>query len=255
MPKIAGSAPHYRPAVKSAEYHDNRVPNAAIMGCRMEKFSSTESGKITRSCGPDCTCIDNKGMSMKAKTILFFIIIVFAGAVLTNSIIRKARRSQAPANGTYASAICANAGQSIKKESLPSADSQKTGISITKLPSLSFLDDLAKVYDGAFILLLKDEPEKNRLMTNEVNGAMNAIGLQGVRMCAFQLEGGTQDFNMINSQLPAPSVLVIMKGKGMRGVAGGDIAQPKLLQACLAAMLPPGCGPGSCRAGSSSCTK
>ena len=37
---------HYRLTEKPAECHDNGVPDAAIIGCRMKKFSGAESGKI-----------------------------------------------------------------------------------------------------------------------------------------------------------------------------------------------------------------
>jgi hypothetical protein len=37
---------HYRQTEKTAECHDYGVPDAAIIGCRMKKFSGAESGKI-----------------------------------------------------------------------------------------------------------------------------------------------------------------------------------------------------------------
>ena len=73
--------------------------------------------------------------------------------------------------------------------------------------------------------------------------AANAIATQGMRMGVFQLASGTPDFELINSQLPSPGVLVVVKGRGMRGVAGKNITKTNLLQACVAAMQPSSCCP------------
>jgi hypothetical protein len=103
--------------------------------------------------------------------------------------------------------------------------------------------------------LIKNEAEKTPAMTNEIKNAINAIAVQGVRIGAFQLAAETREFEMFSSQLQSPGVVIVMKGRGMRGVSGGDITQTKLLQACVAAMLPSGCGPGSCKSGSAACKK
>ena len=156
-------------------------------------------------------------------------------------------------NADYASALASNAPQPIKKDTLSGNNGEKSISFFIPLPSLSSLDTIARGYDGVFILLSRNEAEKTSAMTKEINDAINAIGVQGVRMGAFQLAPATPDFKLLNAQLPSPGVVVIMKGKGMRGVAGNDITQTKLLQACIAAMVPSGCGPGACRTGSAAC--
>ncbi len=187
------------------------------------------------------------------KAILFCVIVVCAGAVLAKSIIRKSHKAQEPAKANYAATLSSNSSPIIKKDSLSSITTEKPAESFIPLPSLSALDQLAAGYDGVFVLLIKKEAEKTEAMIKEVKDAINAIAVQGVRMGAFQLNSGAQEFSMLTAQLPPPGVLVIMKGRGIRGVTGNDINQPKLLQACIAAMLPSGCGPGSCRSGSSAC--
>lgn len=206
-------------------------------------------------CDPKCSCNEKKGMSARTKMILFSIIILCAGAVLANSIIRKSRQPQEPAKASFASALASNSSMSIKKDSLSGQKTEKTGESFIPLPSLLSLDTLAYAFDGVFILLLKNESEKTQSMIKEIKDAINAIAVHGVRIGAFQLAGGTQDFTSLNAQLPSPGVVVVMKGKGMRGVSGNDITQTKLLQACVAAMLPSGCGPGACKTGSAGCAR
>jgi flagellar basal body-associated protein FliL len=200
-----------------------------------------------QSCGPECSCNKKKGLSANTKMILFIIIIVCAGAVLANSIIRRAHQTKEPAKSDYASALADNQSPIIKKDSLSEITAKEPGESFIPLPSLSALDQLAAAYDGVFILLIKNETEKTQSMTKEIKDAINAIAGQGLRMGAFQLAGETPEFAMLNAQLPSPGVVVIIKGKGMRGVSGNDITQNKLLQACFAAMLPSGCGPGACK--------
>ena len=48
---------------------------------------------------------------------------------------------------------------------------------------------------------------------------------------------------MFSAQLKPPGVVVILKGRGMRGVQGADITETKLLQAYMAAMQPTSCCP------------
>jgi hypothetical protein len=188
--------------------------------------------------------------------MIFFSIIIFcAGAVLANSLIRKSRQPQMAAKADYASALASNCNSIVKKDSLTKVNTEQSSGAYIPLPSLASLDTVATGYDGVFILLIKSEAEKIPAMTKEIKDAINAIAVHGIRMGAFRLAAGTQEFDIFNAQLPSPGVVVIMKGRGMRGVSGGDITQTKLLQACVAAMLPSGCGPGACQSGSASCKK
>jgi hypothetical protein len=62
-------------------------------------------------------------------------------------------------------------------------------------------------------------------------------------MGAFQLNREAPDYTTITGQMTPPGVLVVVKGKGMRGVQGSDITETKLLQAYMAAMQPTSCCP------------
>lgn len=96
---------------------------------------------------------------------------------------------------------------------------------------------------GVFILVVKSDTEKTPAIAQEISYAANAIATQGMRMGVFQLASGTQDYEFINSQLPSPGVVVVIKGRGMRAVAGKNITKTNLLQACIAAMQPSSCCP------------
>jgi hypothetical protein len=76
---------------------------------------------------------------------------------------------------------------------------------------------------------------------NEIAASKNAITERGTRMGAFQLSSTAQDFAMLSAQLQPPGVVIIVKGRGMKGVSGADINQTKLLQAFMGAMQPTSC--------------
>jgi hypothetical protein len=178
-------------------------------------------------------------------------IIIVAGAVLGNSLIRKSRSAAPLPKPGYSAALSlknnataslSGAQQSPASETKPAVEN----ISFTPLASLASLDTVARDLDGVFILLVNSETEKTPAMLQEIAAATNTIASHGMHMAAFQLNRKAPDFAAITSQLPAPGVLVIVKGRGMRGVQGSDITETKLLQAWLAATQPSGC----CQAGS-----
>jgi hypothetical protein len=80
-------------------------------------------------------------------------------------------------------------------------------------------------------------------MINEIASSKSMIASRGPRISTFQLDKESPDFANIKAQLPPPCVLVLAKGRGMRGVKGNDIVQSKLLQAWVGAMQPSSCCP------------
>jgi hypothetical protein len=111
------------------------------------------------------------------------------------------------------------------------------------LATLSDLNTVAMNVDGVFILLLKSDSEQTTSMVKEIADATKTIEAHSVRMGLFQLASTSPDFSAMSAQLKTPSVIVVIKGKGMRGVQGSEIVQTKLLQAYMAAMQPTSCCP------------
>jgi len=185
---------------------------------------------------------------MKSKTILLTIIIVAAGAALGSSLIRKSRSAAATPKPGYSAALSvkndttallSGTQKSPASEIKPAAGSS----TFSPLAALASLDTVAREVDGVFILLVNSEADKTPAILKEITAAKNTLASRGTRTGVFQLEKAAPDFAMITSQMPAPGVLVIVKGKGMRGVAGSDIVETKLLQAWIAAQQPSGCCP------------
>lgn len=196
-----------------------------------------------QECGPDCACKTEKGLSRRTKIILLTVIIICAGAVLSSSIVRKSRNANTPAASSYASALSLKSAVPAKKDLTSGAGDTGKAISFALLPSLASLDTLAANFDGVFILMVKDEAEKTKAITQEIGNAAATITAKGMRMGAFQLAVGSPEFESLSTQVPSPGVIVVVKGHGMRAVAGNNITRTNLLQACIAAMQPSGCCP------------
>jgi len=198
----------------------------------------------SQQCGPDCACKDEKGLSKRTKLILLAVIILCAGAVLASAIVRKSHQAQAPTSSSYASALSLKSSAApLKADSTSGAQDTGKAITFAMLPSFASLDTLAANFDGVFILMVKSEAEKTKAITQEIGYAATAITAKGVRMGAFQLAAGTPEFASLSTQVPSPGVIVVVKGHGMRAVAGNNITRTNLLQACIAAMQPSGCCP------------
>jgi hypothetical protein len=193
------------------------------------------------SCGPDCSCNTKRGMALPVKIVLLIAIVAVAGAVLSNSLNRKAAQ-KAPAESGAAYAVKASSSQ-VKTDSSHSSAADSLPVVFQPLASISALNEAAQDVDGVFILLVGSDTEKTPGIAREVTAAKKAIFARGTRMGTFQLAGGSPDFAPLAGQLKLPGVVVIMKGRGMRGVSGADINETKLLQACLAAMQPTSCCP------------
>jgi hypothetical protein len=202
----------------------------------------------SQPCGPDCTCNATKGLSMKSRTIFLTIIIVAAGAALSSSLIRKSRSAVPATKSGYsdvlpldnnAAALLSGARQGTVSETKPAGEN----ISFTPLSSLASLDTVAQNVDGVFILLVNSDADRTPAMQKEIAAATNTLASRGTRAGVYQLAQTTPDFVPITTQMPAPGVLVIVKGRGMRGVQGSDITETKLLQAWIAAMQPTSCCP------------
>ncbi len=211
-------------------------------------MDNNEQKPTAQPCGPECACNSKKGLSKRSKAILLGIIIIVAGAVLGSSLLRKSRSVAATPQSGYSAVVSKKddtAASFPVTQKSPVGETKPTmeNISFAPLASLASLDTVARDLDGVFILLVNSETEKIPAMLQEIAAATNTIASHGMHMAAFQLNRKAPDFAAITSQLPAPGVLVIVKGRGMRGVQGSDITETKLLQAWLAATQPSGCCP------------
>jgi hypothetical protein len=209
-------------------------------------MDSNKENTNSTACGPDCSCTTKKGLSLQTKIVLLVAILAIAGAVLANSLVNKSKTT-AEANTSTGYAMPASqpvaSSAVVPKDSSVSDKPDLQNVSFKPLASLSALNTDAMDVDGVFILLVKNEAEKTPGILKEVATAKNAIMTHGTRMGTFQLSSNSQDFAMLSAQLQPPGVVVMIKGRGMKGVQGADINQAKLLQAFMGAMQPTSCCP------------
>jgi len=208
-------------------------------------MDSNKENTNSPACGPDCSCSIKKGMPLRTKIILLFVIIAVAGTVLANSLINKSRKNAPtdPSTGYTVALSQPPTSPSLQKESSSSNTTESQNISFKPLASLSALNTEAMDVDGVFILLVKSDAEKTSAIFKEIAAAKNIITAHGTHMGTFQLSSDAQDFATLSAQLQPPGVVVMIKGRGMKGVQGADINQTKLLQAFMGAMQPTSCCP------------
>jgi hypothetical protein len=129
----------------------------------------------------------------------------------------------------------------MKKDTAGSIADDTQSVSFTPLASISALNDVAQDVDGVFILLVTNAVDKTPGLVKEVTAAKKNIGARGIRMGAFQLSADAPEFSVLSGQLKPPGIIVMVKGKNMRGVQGADINKTKLLQAFIAASQASSC--------------
>ena len=209
-------------------------------------MDSNKENPASASCGPECSCNAKRGMSLQVKIILFIGIVAVAGAVLASSLMKKSRTTgPVKTPNEYAVTASQLSASSVvtRKDSSVSNVADTQTVSFKSLSSLSALNTVAQDVDGVFILLVKSDTGKTPGIVKEITAAKKKITERGMRIGVFQLASDAPDFAMFSAQLKPPGVVVILKGRGMRGVQGADITETKLLQAYMAAMQPTSCCP------------
>jgi hypothetical protein len=210
-----------------------------------------------KSCASECAC-KKKTSGLSSRTRLFFliIIVVVAGAVLANSIKKKSVATDTATQSGYTvkapiapGTVPASQSSETKSTYTATAKAALQSGTFVRLAAFSSLDTLANGFDGIFVLLVNKEEEKTASVTSAIDSAIKAIGSRNIKIGLFQLAGTSPDFNDVATQMPPPCVLVLVKGKGMRGVRGNDISTSRLLQAYTGAMQPSGCCPSGSAGG------
>jgi len=210
-----------------------------------------------QACGGDCACNKKTGISARTRLLFLIMIVVVAGVVLANSIRKKSAVSVKPITTTYTAkkssasdTVAALPPSETKSSYTATAKAAIKSGAFVRLAAFSSLDSVANGFEGVFVLLVNKEEEKTSSVNSAIDSAVKAIGSRNIRMGSFQLAADSPDFKDISNQMPPPCVLVLVKGKGMRGVRGNEITTTKLLQAYTSAMQPSSCCPsggGSCR--------
>jgi hypothetical protein len=144
------------------------------------------------------------------------------------------------------------------KEAVQPIDEQKPAVKDEKivgvsLDSLASLNKVAMNQDAVFVFVpAKGIDLVSKETIDAIASAQKKIESTGAKVGLYTLQSSSPEYANIASQLTPPSMLVMSKGRGMGGVAGG-ITEDKILQAYVASSRAGGCGPSGCGPSSSGC--
>ena len=236
------------------------------------------------ACGPECGC-HAAGTSRRARWVLGAIVLLAALALAARAVLKGNGPSAQTSEAAFAAPLCAEktpapaAAPSLSPERDPSAAAATvqptapapSGTSATAAPgepkpgataaavgkpigAFAELNQFAVETNAVFVFLPAKPPEATPLPTAPMQAAAKTIEAQGQKVGLFTLKADSHDYQEITAQTPVPSVLVLVKGRGMSAVSG-EITETKLVQGFVAASNASSCGSGSggCGAASAGC--
>lgn len=221
----------------------------------------------TENCGPGCNCNKPSG-NRKAKTVVCIIVLIAVGGIFAYKA-KSAKQSPiettaafvttpacCPVNEADPAAMTAESGNGtvVSKEIIEQEPVFQTAANQNKvgefLDSLAALNSVAANQDAVFVFIpAKGADSVGNEITNAIASAEQKIKATGAILGLYTLQSSSPEYANIAAQLPAPSMLVLSKGRGMGAVTGG-ITEEKILQAYVASSQavcgPSGCGPSGC---------
>jgi len=202
-----------------------------------DKIAPTTS-QNQAGCASGCGsgCCSTSGIGKKRKIIICLAVAFAAAIVLAYGIMQKAEAQ---------SDLGQNALETANESN--QMDSSTWGKPIESLASLS---QEASQKDIVFLYLpIKGQGPDENIM-REIQSATGKAQSRGTMAAFFALDEGSEDYAQLTNQVPAPFVLVIVKGsypsavpvnisqEGGMGVVSGDISEENLLYAMVAASRP-----------------
>lgn len=196
------------------------------------------------SCEPGCTC-GAPGPSTRCKIIVCLVVGLAVAAVLARSFIKKAESEKAGAQQAFATALPVAQAESASpaSETAKAAEEEQKKSTLwgNPLDSLASLNDVAAEKDAVFVFVTTGKEESLQAARKEIESAASKITSRGTTMAAYILKKDTRDYAQVTSEIPAPCVLAMVKGRGMSVV--NDITEGNLIQALVMASRPSGCCP------------
>lgn len=205
-----------------------------------KEATTSSQAKNSAECGPGCNC-GASGLSMKGRVIICLAVALVAAIVLARGFMRKHETDGARGRGGFTTAL-----PSAKAEtSSPPNDPSKSSLWGKPLASLASLNQVATGKDAVFIFVPAKGQEQAPAIRKEIEAAASKAQSRGTTLSAYTLDETAPDYASVTRQTPAPCVLTMVKGLGMKAITG-EITEAKLLEALVTASRPSGCGGGSC---------
>ena len=229
------------------------------MSENQEQTNGQDQENVQPCCegGSCCPSGSSKG-SQRGKMIAFMLIVVAAGAVLANSLVRKSQAVADQSQTAFAAIETDNTDEKVAPTTMETtaaaepkkmdSDTQKTAPSLwkTELASLSSLNQVAADVDAVFVLLGSSSDRNSKGTAGEMKAALTKIQATGKRVSTFWLKDSSPEYASFSQQVTLPCVFAMVKGGGMSAVSD-EISETKLVQAFVTASRPAsGCGPSGC---------
>ena len=211
---------------------------------RLEPSSTPNPAEGSTECGPGCDC-GTTGLGTKGKVIICVVVALVAAVVLARGFMTKARGQAEQGQEAFSATMPTTSGEVgpplAEKATVTEEKHAKSSLLSEPLKSLVSLNTVAADKDAVFVYLAAkgQEQSQSAKIEKEFKTAIGKVQAGGTSLAVFTLTEDSQDYAKVTRQVPAPCVLAMVKGRGMRVVAGG-IAEGKLLQALVAASRPSG---------------
>ncbi len=197
------------------------------------------------TCGPGCSCNCGSGGTGKGSKWLISGIVVLAACAVTAAKISGAKEAAPQAQGFAMPAVAASA-------TAPATVSATDATWGSPLKGISELNVVATNTEAVFVVIPSDDALRTAAIQKEVAAASATISGRGTKTGKYLLSKDADDYKGVVAQLGAPSVLAMVKNRGMAVVADKDVTQDALLKAFVGASRPRsacgagGCGPSGC---------
>jgi hypothetical protein len=169
--------------------------------------------------------------------------VVLAACVVTATRISGAKEAGPKAQGFALPAVAARA-------AAPAAVADSAGWE-APLKMMDELNVVATNTEAVFLVIPSDDAARTAAIQREVSMASATLSEKGTKIGKYILGKDAEDYKAVVQQIGAPSVLALVKGKGMSIVADKDVSKDALLKAFVGASRPrSGCcagGAGKCK--------
>lgn len=196
--------------------------------------------KDVGSCGPGCSCsCGSRGIGKGGKWLISGAVVLAACAVVAARVAGEKEGAPKAEQGFALPAVAAPAAAATATPELAGWDAPLKG--------LAELNVVATNTEAVFVVIPADDAVRTAAIQKEVAAASATISGRGTKMGKYLLSKDAEDYKGVVAQLGAPSVLAMVKNRGMSVVADKEVTQDALLKAFVGASRPrTGCGAGGC---------
>jgi len=228
-----------------------------------DQISNQRKASDAQPCcdGGSCCPSGSGGSGKSWKMVIFILILLAAGAVVARSFLKQTESSTTQPKSSFATAQAQpdtpSSAEPVAKKETPAEsksdlskpvilkDTKKQDVSGNAastlwgqdLNSLASLNKVAADSDAVFVLLAGEDQQSSQPMIKQIEAAAKTIRSNGTRISAFRLKENAPRFGQLAKQFSVPSVLAMVRGRGMSGVSG-EITEAKLIQAFVTASRP-----------------